>query len=186
MYGASAHPSSISIDLVFKRGIIINTIMLTLSTSRYMPRGFTIVELLIVVVVIAILASITIVSYNGISARAKTSHSLATAKEVESKTAVWSSMQSSYPDLAQLRTNTLSPPDIDTPGGGAGPIDAKLSSPSIVMGATLDAANISRANNGATVFYAPCWDGSKLSGGTITYWNFSTNAPVDIRVGSCP
>lgn len=33
-------------------------------------RGFTIVELLIVVVVIAILAAITIVSYNGITARA--------------------------------------------------------------------------------------------------------------------
>ena len=33
--------------------------------------GFTIVELLIVVVVIAILAAITIVSFNGISARAK-------------------------------------------------------------------------------------------------------------------
>lgn len=36
-------------------------------------RGFTIVELLIVVVVIAILAAITIVSYNGISSRAKES-----------------------------------------------------------------------------------------------------------------
>jgi prepilin-type N-terminal cleavage/methylation domain-containing protein len=34
-------------------------------------RGFTIVELLIVIVVIAILAAITIVSYNGISERAK-------------------------------------------------------------------------------------------------------------------
>jgi prepilin-type N-terminal cleavage/methylation domain-containing protein len=33
-------------------------------------RGFTIVELLIVVVIIAILAAITVVSYNGISARA--------------------------------------------------------------------------------------------------------------------
>lgn len=33
--------------------------------------GFTIVELLIVVVVIAILAAITIVSYNGIQERAK-------------------------------------------------------------------------------------------------------------------
>ncbi len=36
-------------------------------------RGFTIVELLIVVVVIAILAAITIVSYNGISRQAKNS-----------------------------------------------------------------------------------------------------------------
>lgn len=35
------------------------------------PTGFTIVELLIVIVVIAILASITIVAYNGIQQRAK-------------------------------------------------------------------------------------------------------------------
>ena len=35
-------------------------------------KGFTIVELLIVIVVIAILAAITIVSYNGIQTRAKT------------------------------------------------------------------------------------------------------------------
>lgn len=34
-------------------------------------RGFTIIELLVVVVVIAILASITVVSYNGITNRAK-------------------------------------------------------------------------------------------------------------------
>lgn len=34
-------------------------------------RGFTIVELLIVIVVIAILAAITIVAYNGIQTRAK-------------------------------------------------------------------------------------------------------------------
>lgn len=34
------------------------------------PRGFTIVELLIVIVIIAILAAITIVSYNGIQQRA--------------------------------------------------------------------------------------------------------------------
>ena len=42
--------------------------------------GFTIVELLIVVVVIAILAAITIVSYNGISNRAKSSAVQATTK----------------------------------------------------------------------------------------------------------
>ena len=37
--------------------------------------GFTIVELLIVIVVIGILAAITIVAYNGIQDRAKSSNS---------------------------------------------------------------------------------------------------------------
>lgn len=157
--------------------------MLMLTKQHARTNGFTIVELLIVVVVIAILAAITIVSYNGISDRAKTSHSLATTNEVKMKTAIWNSMQSSFPDLAQLRTNTLSPPNIDTPGGEAGPIDAKLSNPSVAIGATIDAV---RANDGETVFYAPCWDGTKLSGGTISYWNFSTKSAVDVRVGTCP
>ena len=44
-------------------------------------KGFTIVELLIVVVVIAILAAITIVSYNGITARA---HNSAVQSDVQS------------------------------------------------------------------------------------------------------
>ena len=42
-------------------------------TQSSKQKGFTIVELLIVVVVIAILAAITILSYNGITQRAKTS-----------------------------------------------------------------------------------------------------------------
>lgn len=40
--------------------------------SRHASQGFTIVELLIVIVVIAILAAVTIVSYNGVQQRART------------------------------------------------------------------------------------------------------------------
>ncbi len=43
-------------------------------------RGFTIVELLIVIVIIAILAAITLVSYNGITARAEQSANFAAVK----------------------------------------------------------------------------------------------------------
>ena len=43
--------------------------------------GFTIVELLIVIVVIAILAAITIVAYNGIQQRANNTQRIAAAKE---------------------------------------------------------------------------------------------------------
>lgn len=151
--------------------------------SKQVVQGFTIVELLIVVVVIAILTAITVVSYNGISQSAKTSRSLSTAEQVRTKAMMWQSLRDSYPDLAQLRTNSLSPTDIDTPGGAAGPLEAKLSSPDIAMGATIDAV---RANNGNTVFYAPCWDGSQLSGATIAYWDFSTSSAATIVVGNCP
>lgn len=49
--------------------------------------GFTIVELLIVVVVIAILAAITIVSYNGIQSRAKDSAAINTSSQAAKKLA---------------------------------------------------------------------------------------------------
>ena len=51
--------------------------------------GFTIVELLIVVVVIAILAAITIVAYNGIQNRAKNSATQSTAAQISKKISLW-------------------------------------------------------------------------------------------------
>ena len=146
-------------------------------------QGFTIVELLIVIVVIAILATITVVAYGGIQNRAKTTKSLATVKQITDKSAVWNAFLSAYPDLAQLRTNSLSPPDIDTAGGAAGPAEARLSSPSVAIGASMDAV---RADGGNTVTYAPCWDGTKLSGGTVTYWNYTTSTAIDVPIGICP
>lgn len=55
---------------------------MTLGNINTKQRGFTIVELLIVIVVIAILAAITIVAYNGIQNRAKTSQYQADANAI--------------------------------------------------------------------------------------------------------
>ena len=52
-------------------------------------RGFTIVELLVVVVVIGILAAITIVSYTGITARANTAAGVSAMNAVVSKATVY-------------------------------------------------------------------------------------------------
>lgn len=63
--------------------------------------GFTIVELLIVVVVIAILAAITIVAYNGITSRARDSAMQSALSQVNKKLATYSIQNSNtYP--AQL------------------------------------------------------------------------------------
>ena len=60
-------------------------------------RGFTIVELLIVVVVIAILAAITIVSYNGITNRANASASESLVATWRKKIELYQAEQTTYP-----------------------------------------------------------------------------------------
>ena len=59
---------------------MVNPNILKRSFTRY-QKGFTIVELLIVVVVIAILATISIVSYNGITDRARTAKTLSLVRQ---------------------------------------------------------------------------------------------------------
>lgn len=70
-------------------------------------KGFTIVELLIVVVVIAILAAITIVAYNGIQNRAKESAAQAGAAQAIKKIAQYATLNSeTYPDQSNFTTAT--------------------------------------------------------------------------------
>lgn len=61
-------------------------------------RGFTIVELLIVVVVIAILAAITIVSYNGITSRASASNTLTLVRQWTQSIEMYRSLNNVLPN----------------------------------------------------------------------------------------
>ena len=60
-----------------------------ITARRLHQAGFTIVELLIVIVVIAVLAAITTVAYNGIQARAQDSKSRAAARQLEGAIRSW-------------------------------------------------------------------------------------------------
>lgn len=75
-------------------------------------RGFTIVELLIVVVIIAILAAITIVAYNGIQNRAKAAAAQSTAAMVVKKAEAYNSDNttptSGYPSSLSALTGAAS------------------------------------------------------------------------------
>lgn len=63
-------------------------------------RGFTIVELLIVIVVIAILAAITLVAYNGAQGRARDSQRVADLKTIMKALEVYKINNGAYPTPA--------------------------------------------------------------------------------------
>jgi len=73
-----------------------------LTTKRHLQSGFTIVELLIVVVVIAILAAITIVSYNGISQRSKESLIKSELHGAGSKIALYKAEHNRFPNALSV------------------------------------------------------------------------------------
>lgn len=74
---------------------------------RQYSQGFTIVELLIVIVVIGILATITIVAYNNVISRANLTSAQAAASSVARKAEAFNAENSAYPTtLADLMNST--------------------------------------------------------------------------------
>lgn len=76
-------------------------------TTNQSNRGFTIVELLIVIVIIAILAAISIVAYNGIQDRARNSTAKDIATQLANKAETWKSVIGTYPTYANVKTDKL-------------------------------------------------------------------------------
>lgn len=92
-------------------------------------RGFTIVELLIVIIVIAILAAVTVVAYNGVRAKAVESEKALKFATIRKALENYKTLNGSYPGVnqiggasgAQLLSLTLQnvePSDANTPGNG--------------------------------------------------------------------
>jgi len=127
-------------------------------------RGFTIVELLIVVVIIAILAAITIVAYNGIQGRAKASAAQSLASQVAKKAEAWNSIVGSYPTYCNFALNHTNAGGTATGIGSAGctanatpvigPVEANLE----------NVANIrmNAPTNESSVLYKTCATGAQV------------------------
>ena len=123
-------------------------------------KGFTIVELLIVVVVIAILAAITIVAYNGIQNRAKNSAAASLANTVSKKAEAYNTINSQYGTLAKLDGNQS--PSSTTAGSGG----AEAALDSSTQTATVPWTTSSSPADEKTVEYGVCG----TTGAAIQYW----------------
>ena len=132
-----------------------------------MKKGFTIVELLVVIVVIGILAAITVVSYSGVTSKARTAQAQSNANSVRQVADIYYTDNGYYPAtlvaFASGSTTTKLPSSVS--------VISELT--------TLD------ATNGQTAISWACTDScSNATGGRIQYWNFTSSAKVVIYVGA--
>ncbi|MDB5161773.1 MAG: hypothetical protein JWM52_281 [Candidatus Saccharibacteria bacterium] len=127
-------------------------------------RGFTIVELLIVIVVIGILAAITIVSYTGISAKANSNTAKANAQSTVQVVETYAQDNNgTYPTLSQLTGITTG--------------TAKLPSGLTVQSGTLAGTGFTGGTPPTTsILYVP----KGTTGGCIAYWDSSITTPAAI------
>lgn len=138
-----------------------------MSNSTYKSnRGFTIVELLIVIVVIAILAAISIVAYNGVQARTNNTAAATAAENVAKKLDIYNSINSSYPAVGQSILSQL-----------ANDASSSLTG----SGITLSNANPSGDARRNTVYVQLCDTSAPAANAATTgyhvfRWDFDTNA----------
>lgn len=145
--------------------------------------GFTIVELLIVIVIIGILAAITIVSYTGITARANTAASQSAASATISKATIYFTEKNGWPATYGLLTGAASTDTWD------------LNGVSFVATANLQALAGVPANN-STVLYEVCGVNAaaastsyatvtNITGIKVDYWKYDgTPASQSLTAGT--
>ncbi len=133
---------------------------------RQKDGGFTIVELLVVIVVIGILAAITIISYAGITARANSSSEQAAANAMIQKAEAYAADTGAYPLTAAAMTGATSDKVYALTGITA------------VQGTAMAAAPAAPPAN--SVSYYRCG----TVGVSVGYWNFQTNVLNFIHSGT--
>ena len=137
-----------------------------MTTKNIKNQGFTLVELLIVIVIIAILTVVSLVAYNGLQNQAKTSAAKSAADAVAKKAELYNTAESKYP--ANLT-------DLTNP--------AKSGEPYYLDASTVKSGSVASAPEEAnTIEYSVCPDNK---GAKIKYYNFSKSTSEERQIGSC-
>lgn len=128
-------------------------------------RGFTLVELLIVIVVIAILAAISIVAYNGIQDRARNTTAAESASQLRTKVEAYNSVVGEYPAGA---TVTLLAGVMDDERESE--LDASIQDKMVDSTATVVADT--------PIKYVPC--ATPATGGDVHYYQTTVNETLHV------
>ncbi|RWZ78211.1 MAG: prepilin-type N-terminal cleavage/methylation domain-containing protein [Candidatus Microsaccharimonas sossegonensis] len=131
-----------------------------IKTKLREERGFTIVELLIVIVVIGILAAITIVSFNNVTSKANTSNAASNAEAVQKVAESFNADNNRYPGTLADFTATAN--TVKLPSGVT-----VLISPTALAS--------SNGKNSIVYKYKGA-SATTATGGSVNYWDFGTNA----------
>jgi len=136
--------------------------------KKFDNRGFTIVELLIVIVVIGILAAITIVAYNGIQSRSKAAAGQSQANAVVKKFEALGAVKGAYYSTngAGVTGALLNTYANAAPVAGEAVIDSTAGLVAATS-ATVSGLSATTANNGNTVAAWACTNGAMSGTGII-------------------
>jgi prepilin-type N-terminal cleavage/methylation domain-containing protein len=136
--------------------------------------GFTIVELLIVIIIIGILATITIVAYQGVTARANTAKAQTNAVTVQKKAEAYNA------DIAG--GNGYYPPTATAFAGFSSTTLGALPSTIAVQVATPTSGN--GTTNVKYIACASVANNVAATGYFITYYNFTTGSSTSVWGGT--
>ena len=140
-------------------------------------RGFTLVELLIVIVIIAILAAITIVAYNGLTARGNAAAAQAAASTASKKIEAYNAENGQYPNTASVITGTGTQNGVTTATTSSwysAQDTAFSTSTTMPSSATTGPASVK------TVYYVP----NGTNGGCIYWFDYQNTGYKSIQVGT--
>ncbi len=156
--------------------------------------GFTIVELLIVIVVIGILAAITIVAYSGITARASAAKYQTDAVGLVKKAESYSAISGAYPllaagsDLTSVTSQTTAGTNLTNVYNGV--VSSQLPTGLSVFAVSTAAPTYAQAMNGITAsttsdsyFVQYCSTGKGMY---VYYPDPSSTTVKTLTVGVCP